>query len=147
MSRDKSLIPLSRQHHHGLALCVVVERALEQDSTTGNIQAQSERLVSHYDAELKDHFWIEEAILFPRCPPQLRALIEELVSQHRQLERLFASLRNAPDEATLRHIANLLRDHIRKEEAELFEQVQHLLGRFELDELGQEIARRVPELK
>jgi hypothetical protein len=30
MLRDPSLIPLSRQHHDGLALCVYIRRAYEQ---------------------------------------------------------------------------------------------------------------------
>jgi len=38
MLRDPALIPLSQQHHNGLALCVLTERALESDQSAATIE-------------------------------------------------------------------------------------------------------------
>lgn len=143
MLRDKALIPLSQQHHTGLALCVATERALEQDPSQENVRRQAERAISIHEQELKNHFWIEEAILFPRCPAAVKALVDQLTQEHRQLERWIESLRQSPAPGTLLQFTGLLRDHIRVEEQQLFEQIQALMSRAELDELGAEIAPRI----
>ena len=44
MLRDPSLIPLSQQHHNGLALCVLTRRALVEDSSPENVAKQTRRV-------------------------------------------------------------------------------------------------------
>ena len=44
MLRDPSLIPLSHQHHNGLALCVLTRRSLAADSSPGNIAKLARRV-------------------------------------------------------------------------------------------------------
>ena len=54
------------------------------------------------------------------------------------MEALAAALREAPSAAILTEFIALLREHIRVEESELFEDVQRRLTRAELDGLGRE---------
>lgn len=141
MLRDPCLIPLSHQHHNALALCVMTRRSLAADSSPGNVAKLARRATDRYDLELANHFEIEEQVLFPACGPM--PLIGLLLAEHRALEVLIAQLRTAPAEALLERFCALLSGHIRREENELFEQIQRTLPREVLDRAGSEIDARV----
>jgi hemerythrin-like domain-containing protein len=140
MLRDPSLIPLSHQHHNGLALCVMTRRSLAADSSPGNIAKLARRVIDRYELELVNHFEIEEQVLFPACGPM--PIIEQLLAEHRALGAFVAQLRAAPSADLLEQFCALLSAHIRREESELFEQIQRSLPRDVLDRAGSEIDRR-----
>ncbi|MBZ5728930.1 MAG: hemerythrin domain-containing protein [Acidobacteriia bacterium] len=140
MRRDPSLIPLSHQHHNGLALCVLTRRSLAADASPENLAKLARRAIDRYELELANHFAIEEEVLFPLCGPM--PLVDELVAEHRALEGFIAELRTAPSAAVLEQFCGLLTSHIRREENELFEQIQRSLPREVLDQAGGEIDRR-----
>src|SRR5512138_715792 len=91
MLRDPSLIPLSHQHHNGLALCVMTRRSLEADSSAENIAKLARRVVDRYELELANHFEIEEQVLFPVCGEL--PVVAELIAEHRAMEAMVAELR------------------------------------------------------
>ncbi len=97
-------------------------------------------MIDRYELELVNHFEIEEQVLFPACQPM--PLIRELLAEHRAIEALVAHLRAAPSPALLEEFCVLLSSHIRREEGELFEQIQRSLPREALDRVGSEIDRR-----
>jgi hemerythrin-like domain-containing protein len=140
MRRDPSLIPLSQQHHNGLALCVLVRRSLDADASAESVTKQARRVIDRYELELVNHFEIEEQVLFPACGEI--PLVEELVKEHRQMEALIGQLRNAPTALLLEDFCALLSGHIRREENQLFETIQRDLPREVLDRAGVEIDRR-----
>jgi hemerythrin-like domain-containing protein len=140
MLRDASLIPLSHQHHNGLALCVMTRRSLAADGTSANVAKLARRATDRYELELVNHFEIEEQVLFPACGPM--PLIAQLLAEHRMIEGLIAQLRTTPTGALLEQFCALLSGHIRREESELFEQIQRVLPREVLDRAGSEIDRR-----
>jgi len=137
MRRDLSLVPLSRQHQHALALCVLTERSFSQEPC----EKLAARIVDAYDAELQHHFEVEERILFPALAsrPILAVLIAELIAEHRRLAQLVAGLRSKPEAPGIREFIALLGDHARKEERQLFEQAQELLPPERLAELGEQL--------
>jgi hemerythrin-like domain-containing protein len=137
MLRDPSLIPLSHQHHNGLALCVLVRRSLAAD---GSVENLAKRVIDRYELELINHFEIEEQVLFPVCGPM--PLVDELVADHRRIEALVDRIRRAPSAALLEEFCLLLSGHIRREESQLFEQIQRELPRDVLRRAGEEIDRR-----
>jgi hemerythrin-like domain-containing protein len=140
MLRDPSLIPLSHQHHNGLALGVLTRRSLAADGSPENIARQAQRIVTRYELELVNHFEIEEQVLFPACGPI--PMIADLVAEHRAIESLVGQLRSEPSLELIDQFCELLARHIRREETELFEQIQRDLPREVLDEAGREIDRR-----
>jgi hemerythrin-like domain-containing protein len=140
MRRDASLIPLSHQHHNGLALCVMTRRSLAQDTSPENIARLARRAIDRYELELVNHFEIEEQVLFPLCGPM--PLVAELIAEHRAMEAFIPRLRTAPTADLLEQFCRLLSTHIRREENELFEQIQQSLARDVLDRAGVEIDRR-----
>ena len=132
MLRDPSLIPLSHEHQHALALCVLIDRS------TADPDAQARMIVDQYDAEIKSHFEIEERVLFPVAAAlvETRGLTDELVAEHGHLRALVESLRARGEKAAIAEFTAMLRQHVRKEESILFEQMQRLLSREELDSIG-----------
>jgi iron-sulfur cluster repair protein YtfE (RIC family) len=137
MLRDKSLIPLSHQHQQALALCVRIDRAQPIPAT--DLPAWQSEIEQHFEHEIKIHFSAEENILFPTARRflELVPLVEELIADHIALRESFsqAEARRMPAE-TLPAFAKQLSAHIRKEERQLFEQLQKLMTTAELTTLG-----------
>ena len=144
MLRDPALIPLSQQHHNGLALCVLTERALREDRSAATIQRLAQKAVDRYEIELSNHFGIEEELLFPLIERELgkMAMVDELIADHRALEGMIEQLRTAPSLELLERFCELLRSHIRREENELFQDVQGRLPKDVLASAGKEIDAR-----
>jgi hemerythrin-like domain-containing protein len=144
MLRDKSLIPLSHQHHNGLALCVLTRRSLRDDTSPANVGRLARRAVDRYELELANHFEIEEQILFPAMESAMGKLplVTTLVGEHREFEGLIAQLRSEPSAVLLERLCALLERHIRTEENELFQLAQSRLPEAVLGELGLEIDAR-----
>ncbi len=144
MLRDPSLIPLSHQHQHGLALAVIIDRGLKADSSERKAEELSHKVTQLAEIELLGHFKVEEEVLFPAVRPFLGSaeIIDELVTQHRQMEELLRRLAQgaASDRmALLREFGLLLSSHIRTEERQLFEQIQQRLSADDLLALGNQI--------
>ncbi len=144
MLRHKSLHPLSHQHHNGLALCVLGERSLASDPSPANIAHHCRRAVDRYELELRNHFELEETLLFPAIENELGThdLVQTLIAEHRQMEQFIGQLRAQPQLETLTAFYSLLRTHIRKEENELFEEIQGRLSPETLTALGPEFESR-----
>ena len=140
MLRDRSLIPLSQQHHNGLALCVMTRRSLAGDGSPENLARLARRIVDRFELELVNHFEIEEQVLFPACGGI--PMIAELIREHRDIEAIVRETRTAPAAEILESFCALLTRHIRREENELFQEIQRTLPREELDRLGREIDAR-----
>ena len=138
MLRDKSLVPLSRQHQHALALCVRIERA--SPIPESDLGAWQEEIAQHFRAEIGLHFAAEEQAVFPRARtfPELNPLVEELLSEHGWLRERFARAESeSMAAAEVVEFAQRLSVHIRKEERQLFERLQELMTQGELALMGQ----------
>ncbi len=137
MLRDKSLIPLSHQHQRALALCVRIDRA--QPIRVSDLESWQAEIEQLYEQELKFHFSAEEQVLFPaaRQFQELIPLIEELIADHAQLRDSFfqAESRDMSPE-DLPAFAQQLSEHIRREERQLFERMQQLMGPSKMQALG-----------
>jgi hemerythrin-like domain-containing protein len=139
--RDPNLIPLSHQHQHALALCVRIARAPIRDDSER--RAWQEEIAQHFSQEIRHHFAAEEAVLFPRARhhAELDPLVDSLVEEHRRLQMDFEQAQALMLSAEqLRDFASRLSAHIRKEERQLFEDVQKRLSGSELKELGARLA-------
>jgi hemerythrin-like domain-containing protein len=148
MLRDPSLIPLSHQHQHALALCVTIDRTLRQEASAPRTSELVQKVLNTYDVELRNHFEVEERLLFPAIREHLgpTPLVDELQAEHRRLEALVERVRTAGEAgrpAALAEFAVTLTAHIRREERELFEDIQKRLSPETLAELGRGIDRDV----
>jgi hemerythrin-like domain-containing protein len=154
--RHPSLVPLSQDHHHGLALALRLrqgDRALLNDGWTHDRDEQARRVVKFYEDELRKHFKAEEDAVFPIMEKYISGsspTIELLRRQHRTIERLVADIQHshgAQLELCLVTLGELLENHIRIEERELFEVFQVQLSEHIICEVGVSVAQihgRVP---
>lgn len=135
---------MSRQHHHALALCVLISRNLADAAP--DAEALSCRAVREFESEIRTHFALEEQILFPAVAAELgpMPLIDRLLGEHRRLEQLAAEIAASRSPSALAAFASLLRSHVRVEENELFEQIQDRLSQETLARLGGALGGSAP---
>ncbi len=140
MLRDKSLVPLSRQHQHALALCVRIDRA--SPVSDFDLAAWQAEITQLFRAEITIHFAAEEAFIFPvsRQFKDLTLLVGELITDHTKLRQSFTKAEaGAMSAQDLLEFAQQMSAHIRKEERQLFERMQELMKPEELARLGQDL--------
>jgi len=137
MKRHKSLYSLSHDHHHGLILAQLIKKnAPKYKNLPNTIDGKVEYTVNFYNVELKKHFRQEEEILFPAVKgkdKKISSLIDEIISEHRKIETLVDSLKEKENQTEiLDELGYLLESHIRKEERNLFSEIEKLLSDDEL---------------
>ncbi|HWH80269.1 MAG TPA: hemerythrin domain-containing protein [Candidatus Binatus sp.] len=125
--RHPSLVPLSHDHHHGLALALRCRKqALGQLKPMGvaGLQERAKEIVDFYRADLIAHFRAEEEILFPLMRATAAAngaLLDDLIRQHGEIAQAIGPLESGLGLSKLLFdIGDLLERHIRREERELF---------------------------
>jgi len=98
--------------------------------------------VDAFFAETVEHFRREEEILFPLYVRHAGStpMLERILREHMELHGLVAALRadaaagDIPPEA-LRSLGDLLHDHVRVEERELFAEIERIVPAAELEGL------------
>lgn len=133
MKRHASLVPLSRDHHHGL---VMAERLILGRSTNPNADwpedraEQVARLLAFFENDLRPHFDAEEAYVFPVAAREMEGGGREVAALVADHEAMRALIRGFEADAVSRlddrltAFGLLLRGHIRREENDLFEGLQ-----------------------
>ncbi len=139
MLRDPSLVVLSHQHQHALALCVRVDRALLQGESSR--EELSSDILGLWAAEIERHFEVEEKTLFPACRKAgMARLVADLIAEHEDLRACEMRIDLGPVRLEdLRHFVDTLAAHVHKEERQLLEGCQKLLEPEELVKLGDAI--------
>lgn len=136
MLRDKNLIPLSHQHQHALALCVRIDRAIQAGEV--DLPAWQAELHQCFEQEIRIHFEAEEKVLFPAAVKAgLDPVAKELLAEHSVLRAEFAqAAAQELDTSTLHAFATRLSGHIRKEERQLFEEMQRRINPTDMQRIG-----------
>ncbi|MBU5615756.1 hemerythrin domain-containing protein [Psychrobacter sp. TAE2020] len=142
MKRANQLQPLSRQHHLGLNL----GRHGKECADNPQQIAEHWQALCCYMGEMHDHFKLEDDLIvkglhpYRNTQPEVASVLDELATQHKALGKLItdieASLQSKaslPTVAQVRQLANLLYDHLRFEERELFPISEKYLTEAELD--------------
>lgn len=142
------MIPLSRQHHDGLALGVFIERGLKQPDASVLERLRTQAL-DMWELELRGHFEVEESVLFPSVRQQIPdpEILDRLVREHEEIAAALADLKTVGTDALaarLRSLRKMLVGHIRTEERMLFEAVQASVGEDALAAIGKQIDETLP---
>lgn len=119
LQRHPHLQGLSHDHHQGLLFAFRLRKGWKNAISPDRILAYAQWF---FREQLVPHFEIEEKYLFPLLGRE-HPLVNLALDQHRQLQ---AGL-NKPQYDLIPEMAQLLKDHIRMEERELFETIQEQL--------------------
>jgi iron-sulfur cluster repair protein YtfE (RIC family) len=146
--RHPALVPLSHDHHHGLALALRCRRqALGQLKPLGaeGLRERAAELRDFFSNELIPHFRAEEEVLFPQMRervPESAGLIDELVRDHESIRRAMPQLeRETALGKLIFDLGDLLERHIRKEERELFPLFERHAEQLDVDSLAKELGK------
>ncbi|MFZ1368861.1 MAG: hemerythrin domain-containing protein [Ferruginibacter sp.] len=128
MKRDEAIAPLSREHHSTLILAQLLKQhAPAYNGLPKTVADKISYAQEQFNTTIQHHFQREESMLeiTKGIHPEIDVLAGEIKSEHRQLTALFNSLDTAAErEQTMDTLANLLQEHIRKEERVLFPLLQ-----------------------
>ncbi len=146
--RHDSLIPLSHQHQHALALAVIIKRRGGITNDEGLWRREmSEKILKLYAAELAGHFDVEEAILFTEMERYLGRLelVTELRVEHQSLRSMVQQVKACQGETLqfLDEFSSAIESHIRKEERRLFREFEKRMPAAEAKRVGSEIDARL----
>jgi hemerythrin-like domain-containing protein len=144
--RHPSLLALSHDHHHGLALALRCRKqALGQLKPVGavGLAERAQEFLAFYRSNLARHFEAEEEVLFPamrKTVPVSAAIIDALVQDHQQIRQALAQLELKTGLAKLIFdLGDLLERHIRKEERELFPLFEAQFETGDAERIGREL--------
>lgn len=130
MKRIAAFKALSIDHHHGLVLARKAKMAAVENLHETKSQEIWDELQTHAKKVLIPHFEIEESYIATALnainDPDIDQLVNRLLSEHEVLRQLFTSV-DACNTAHLKQLGELLEQHIRFEERELFEVAQKKL--------------------
>ncbi|MBS1531669.1 MAG: hemerythrin domain-containing protein [Bacteroidetes bacterium] len=135
MKRSKSLLVLSRDHHHGLLLAWKIRQGVKVGADP--------KVITDYVAwfakeELLKHFGEEETEVLIHLPDH-DTLKQRTLAEHRRITGLISSItaNGTAAEEELLSLANHVDDHIRFEERELFPYLETHLTPEQLDQIEQ----------
>jgi hemerythrin-like domain-containing protein len=143
VKRHAALVPLSEDHHHELVQARRLLAAAESADAEGRLAAGKAYADAFFETTVA-HFRREEEELFPVYTRHAGStpLLERILAEHMQLHGLARALRAdvaAQDVRAerLRELGTLLREHVRVEERELFEEIQRVVPAAELATLDE----------
>ena len=153
MKRHPALVPLSRQHHDGLALGVMIERGLRDGAGPAGpteLERLREQALDLWQLEFRGHFEVEEQIVFPAARQAGEpGLVDTLVAEHEAIRLQFEALERASAgelKPLLDQLRTALVNHIRTEERELFQSMQAAMDQPQLEALGRAVTDALPAL-
>ncbi|MGH9787612.1 MAG: hemerythrin domain-containing protein [Candidatus Acidiferrales bacterium] len=163
MKRHPSLHALSEHHHHALVQALLIRRAVYPESRkAGRRTAESPRrrravvrrvardYLRFWQTTGRLHFREEEEVLLPALARHValdtQPAVVQMLAQHAvirgRIEQLAAKLaanRNVEPELTA--LGQLLHDHVRLEENQVFPRIEAILSEKELRRLGRRLSR------
>jgi hemerythrin-like domain-containing protein len=136
MKRSEALAALSRDHHHALDAARRLRRA-----DAGAVDAAIAHFQEFWQRDGRRHFEIEEELILPAMSADdadWRAATARVLDEHR---RIRAGAREVADLEAAHALGDLLHDHVRLEERELFALLEARLPEDDLTALGDAVAR------
>ena len=127
IKRIEALRPLSREHHQGLLLAWKIRTGFSKGISVERIKKYVNWF---YENHLIPHFEIEENLIFPILG-ETNELVNLALIQHKKLRQLFT--KNDSVTETLQQIEKELTNHIRFEERVVFNAIQNIAAKNQLD--------------
>jgi len=134
LKRSKELAPLSREHHDGLLFVWKINQGLANGTP---IETLCNYTLWFWTNHIKPHFKNEEKVLIKFLPSE-NVLVQQMLKEHSMIRDLVLTLDKEPDPGSLQLLVNLMNDHIRFEERQLFVYAEESLTPEQLQEIYKE---------
>ena len=135
MKRAEQLQDLSREHHQSLVMAKRMAEVAEKGSDE-ELLAAIEKVKAYYEDELEVHFQHEERTIFAPIYKEYKehiGLATGLLKEHGAIRLLIPQLNLATAKEDLAGFAEVLKNHTRVEERELFPIIEELFTEEQLD--------------
>ncbi len=142
--RSEHIKRLSREHHFSLLFCWKIREGLKRNVPGERIR----KFVEYFwQRHLQPHFQEEEKILFaPIADRQVQRAIDEHKYIRQQIEDL-PTYSEKKQRKTLAKIADIVDEHVRYEERELFPHLERKLSKEQLENIGNLIQKHHSSLR
>lgn len=135
IKRNKNIIELSKDHHFTLLFCWKIRTGLKLTVDTGRIKKYVQYFwVNH----IQPHFKEEETILFAQVKDNA---VQKALDEHTQIKQQVNAIITSENiqPAQLSDLANMVENHVRYEERELFPHLEKVLTESELENVGKQL--------
>jgi hemerythrin-like domain-containing protein len=136
IKRSEHIVKLSKDHHLSLLFCWKIRNGLKAAVEPVRIIKYVAYFWQHH---MKPHFMEEESILFA---PVADDKVQQALDEHASITRQIKSLHAAEEDivARLSALADMVDDHVRYEERELFPHLEQVLSKEQLISIGEALA-------
>ncbi|HEY0354719.1 MAG TPA: hemerythrin domain-containing protein [Flavisolibacter sp.] len=141
IKRSRQLTPLSKDHHEGLLLVWKIRQGLRNQTEK---QLIADYIKWFWKKDLEEHFREEEEILAPYLKGN--DMIKRMFDEHAVIQSLINS-NDLSDEKQLNRLADLVNDHIRFEERELFPLAEKLIPEEDLDKIESQLKKEPKQME
>ncbi|MEO6830871.1 MAG: hemerythrin domain-containing protein [Chitinophagaceae bacterium] len=132
IKRDPNIVLLSREHHFGLLFGWKLRQGLKFGIEPERMKGY---IMYFWGDNLREHFATEERLLFQDKSDDM---VAEGLKQHKGIQYLVEEIKQSeqPTVAQMNELADLVSDHIRFEERELFPHLEEKFSDVELINIG-----------
>ncbi len=141
IKRNENILKLSKEHHFSLLFCWKIRQGLKAGIDSSRIIKYVQYFKTHF---LLPHFNEEEIYLFSLLNDKH---VQKAIEQHKEIKYLLGELLdNDKDTAKqqLEKLANLVDEHVRYEERELFPHIEDSLTGEQLEAIGKKLNEAQP---
>lgn len=132
IKRNENLVRISRDHHATLLFCWKIRTGLKLNIDTERIKTYVQYF---WQVHMQPHFVEEETILFvPVKDAAVQKALDEHADINKQVESIMAS--SIVQSQQLATLADVVDNHVRYEERELFPHLENILTGEQLKEIG-----------
>ena len=132
IKRSEQLAPLSRDHHDGLLFAWKIRQGLKNGSAPEVIMAYVHWFWNNH---LQLHFSQEEHLLLTHLS-ESNEMAQRLKTEHQQVRELVSA---TPDTLLLSKLADIMTDHIRFEERQLFPYIEQTISKDQLNTIHKQL--------
>jgi hemerythrin-like domain-containing protein len=135
IKRSNELAPLSREHHEGLLFVWKLRQGLQKNIPVWRLRNY---ILWQWKNHIKPHFFHEEKILMPFLSAG-NGLATRMLKEHESIREMILNLDAEADNTTIKMLADLVAEHIRFEERQLFNYLEESLSADQLKQVFEQI--------
>jgi hypothetical protein len=138
IKRNPAIVEFSKDHHFALLL---VWKIAEGKKKSVEPERMADYIVHAFEIEMNPHFLAEEEFLFSKLAAD-HPLRRKAEKDHKDIRQMIDEMKTNPGEELLNNFSELLKQHFRFEERDLFNLLQEIIPENELREIGEKSGHR-----